>query len=351
MLFSLLIDQDQDADHCTLWDIYYDTYLQEETATRLQSHLQTLLSLSESLEAWRESKYGPVLSFCDEGTLRLVRGNWSKCLAAAQSASKPAFDAELKRSRELGMGGSHGTVLTGIRSAAPYTSAAIMDASKSYGHFWEHGSLTRTDATVPNPLIAGVVTADTLLHYGTDPLLGFHLAAGLADLAPESPFAIDGQTSGLERLVAAAVLQFKQWATAFRAQIAHGLRVRFTVADALTFCRVLRDAGTSEAMKPMFYRRQFDLSPYVLDSHEYRKPGGAPHFFDVVDTSNLSDHLGALNLIVSASPLLKDTVTSTLYLENLVRKSADRHAELDNLLCGHAPTVSLILGVSAVEYW
>lgn len=123
------------------------------------------------------------------------------------------------------------------------------------------------------------------------------------------------------------------------------------VADALTFCRVLQDAGTSEAMTSMFYRRQFDMSPCVLDSHEYRQPGGAPYLFDVVDTSNLSDHLGALNLLVSASPLLKNTVTSTLYLESLVRKSADRHTELDSLLCGHAPTVSLILGVSAVEYW
>lgn len=249
------------------------------------------------------------------------------------------------------MGGSHGTVLTGLRSAAPYARAAIMDASKSHGHFWEHGSLTRKDATVPNPLIAGVVTASTLLHYGTDPLLGFHLATGLADLAPGSPLAIDGQTGGLERLVAASVLQFKQWVAAFRAQTDQGLHVRFMVADALTFCQVLQDAGTSEAMKPMFYRRQFDMSPCVLDPQEYGKPGGAPHFFDVVDTSNLSDHLGALNLLVSASPLLKDAVTSTLYLESLIRKSADRHAELERLLCGHAPTVSLILGVSAVEYW
>lgn len=79
---------------------------------------------------------------------------------------------------------------------------------------------------------------------------------------------------------------------------------------------------------------------------------GALQFsFDVIDTSNLADHLGCLNLLAAASPLLNPTVTSMIFTEMLVlrEENIDRYAKA--LLCGDLPTVALLFGLMPVQHW
>jgi hypothetical protein len=93
------------------------------------------------------------------------------------------------------------------------------------------------------------------------------------------------------------------------------------------------------------------LEPLILCETEYGKDGKAPRRFDVIETSNLSGHLGALNILTSAGSLLKDAPWSTLYMEILARGPVSENQKFEALLCGHAKTISILLGLSPVEYW
>ncbi|KAK8050303.1 hypothetical protein PG994_012033 [Apiospora phragmitis] len=343
--------RDDNSDSSLLWNIYYDIYLTKAAAAVLTAQLEKLLAISDSLETWRQSKYGEAISFCDEGTLGLAREFWSKCLASAEALDKSALEKELRRTRQLEAGGESSLMLTGVRSASPGAVNALKVLPETHAQYWKTGSLTESTADLPNPLMCSILSQHTLLHRATDPVLGFHLATAFSKISSSSPLRIDGQSQGMERLVQAATTQFREWVGAFQSQLKHGVKVSFAVADALNFCQALNDARGGSDGTPTVYRRQFDMSGYELDPTHYSSSDDNGLLFDVVDTSNLADHLGAVNLLVLASPLLKPMASSTLYLETLMKGASHRQAELDDLLLGHAPMISLLLGVSAVESW
>lgn len=226
-----------------------------------------------------------------------------------------------------------------------------MTLPQTHAQYWKAGSLTESKADLPNPLLGSILSQHMLLHRATDPILGFHLATAFANIASGSPLRIDEQSTGKERLVQAATTQFREWVKAFQSQLKHGVTVSFAVADALNFCQALKVASSGSNKASTVYRRQFDMSGYELDPDRYSSCDSKGVLFDVVDTSNLADHLGAVNLLILASPLLKPKGSATLYVETLMKGAVNRQAELDDLLLGHAPMTSLILGISAVESW
>lgn len=100
-----------------------------------------------------------------------------------------------------------------------------------------------------------------------------------------------------------------------------------------------------------WYRQQYSLEPLRLDSQDYVAQGKAPLTFNVINTTNLVDHLGAINILVAASPLLDGSLSATLYMESLVRQEKDQQALIERLVCGHFPSVSILLGLFPIGYW
>lgn len=49
---------------------------------------------------------------------------------------------------------------------------------------------------------------------------------------------------------------------------------------------------------------QYTMVPFILDGKDY-KDGRAPLVFNVIDTSNLADHVGMVNLLIATTPLLE----------------------------------------------
>lgn len=88
------------------------------------------------------------------------------------------------------------------------------------------------------------------------------------------------------------------------------------------------------------------MEPLNLDGS-----GVGPLSFNVIDSSNLFDHVGPLNLLVAAAPLLKSTISATMYTESLVAHHRDREELRARMLCGHFPTMSILLGLVSAEYW
>jgi hypothetical protein len=89
----------------------------------------------------------------------------------------------------------------------------------------------------------------------------------------------------------------------------------------------------------------------VLDGPDYAFGAEAPVGFDVIDTSNLCDHLGSLTLLTATSPLLRDHAAAILYTELLAKNHRNYRQVLDQVLCGHVTTLSTLLGLFPIEYW
>ena len=88
---------------------------------------------------------------------------------------------------------------------------------------------------------------------------------------------------------------------------------------------------TRDDISAHWYRGLYQLEPLVLDSENYATNGKAPLSFNVIDTSNLMDNAGAINVLVATSPLLENSISATLYTESLVKREESHKALINKL--------------------
>ncbi|OQV09597.1 hypothetical protein CLAIMM_13704 [Cladophialophora immunda] len=363
LLLTLLLDDVDGSNDASIWNIYYHLCLDSNALELLGTQATKLHELAASMQSWHGGQYGRKFRFCDEGTLTKVRNIWDtyrftrlnrddreRFLERSKAAMQRAME-----SRAYHLGGTS-SVISGLRSAAPASTGAIHDAPKLHQHYWDHGSTDREGndsrrTDTPNPMF---VTDRSTLHYGTDPLLGFHLATAYTPLTEQSPFHSEAMThdSSCFRVVEAAQLQFRSWARSLRQYPVSCLTIRFFAGDAISFLYALQQKKITRSERAAgVYRDPYHAEPLVLDGEEYTDSTRAPLTFGVIDTSNLIDHVGALNLLVAATPLLDEGRSASLYTESLVKQEKTHTAYIDNLLKGHFPTISTLLGLFPVEYW
>ena len=322
-----------------------------------------LYSLASSLQAWHQSEYGKSLRFCDATTLQKVRAIWKYYAAeglSVQEQKKQAthFFSQLDRARRRKQQWGTGAVMTASRSAAPIGFSALEDCPSLHDHYWRHG-VTETDqssiskASCPNPMF-GFPDHETLeLHYGTDPLLGFHLAAAYAPLEADSRNHLGDQVSSrLPAPVRTARLQFRAWAHSFKRHQSMHLTLRFFSGDAVTFCHSLRGIGNRyDQGSCTYYRDNWGFARIDFENSDYFSSCKAPTSFDVIDTSNLIDHIGAPNVLTATIPLLAFKRQATIYTEILVGSEKDPSSRIDKLFNGNIATISLLLGLFPCTYW
>ncbi|KAI1464937.1 uncharacterized protein F4812DRAFT_462259 [Daldinia caldariorum] len=349
LLFTLLVD-DISAD--SAWEIYFHFRIDDSSKKVIKDQAQKLLCLSDNLDQWSEGRYGSMLRFCDGKSLQEVRQVWMK-YALDQPKTNASFEKDFENTRRLLrlMNGPSERIINGLRSAAPLSLSLRGQVLEANELFWKYGSLSKHPGTVPNPLFSESMSTDNYLHYGTNPILGFHLATAKANLATGSPLYPEKDHSEILDVTAAAKTQFREWVAAFREISETRITLRFTVSDALSFGHALQAISNSRGSSTCLFRRQFDATPIEFDPKAYATLNSTPTRFDMIDTSNLADSLGALNLLLAAAPLLKESASSTLWMETLIRTEKTQNRPFDALLPGHALTISLLLGLSPVEYW
>ncbi|KAG8669903.1 hypothetical protein FPOAC1_009305 [Fusarium poae] len=351
-----LLDEDCKLSNEQLWNVYYHFYVDEETAAAVLQTATKLLTASKSLAEWNTSNFANSIKFCDADSLSDVRRVWmiiKNAAAKCQSGDyMETFQQNVKPSKDHHdeMIGERGANISAMRSAAPLSLQAGVELIEVSREYWKEGTVTPRQATdkSPNPLLVSLLSDNSLLHYGSDPIMGFHLATAYAALLEGSPLEPKGPKQDFPAS-AAAKSQFNEWIAAFKS-LKKNILIRFAVADALTLCHSFQTAQATG--KPAnLYRRTWDSRSLVLDLKEYGKGGTGPSSFDMIDTSNLCDHIGALNILVAVGPLLKDEPWASLFTELLLKSGNSKDNGLDKLLCGHAPTISLLLGFSPVQYW
>ncbi|OAX80912.1 hypothetical protein ACJ72_04749 [Emergomyces africanus] len=356
LLYTLVLDDNEGADGALLWNIYYHLFIDDQSLSVLESQVKKLCRFSCSLRYWHKSKYGHVLRFCDSKTLDLVRDVWFSYIHISDKATYTAsFRSAIQACLDVKAAATgSGMNLNGARAAAPNAAQALKDLPCLHSRYWKNGS-TSNDAKTrnarPNPTLAPLENDSAMLHFATDPLLGFHLITAYTPLDPQSPFyrKEPGNTHA-QSAVEAARLQFNTWCRSLKDDH-KSMTIRFFAGDALAFCHTLQHLNTTEEISANWYRSFYHFDTLSLDGEDYAPNGVAPLSFDVIDTSNLIDFLGGINLFIAAGPLLRKKLSSTLYAGSLIECVPDVDMLLDTLFAGNFPTVSLLLGVFPVQYW
>ncbi|KAJ2900036.1 hypothetical protein MKZ38_002689 [Zalerion maritima] len=360
ILLTRIIDDPDGKTDGDNWDIYYHLYIDQEQAESVRAQAKTLHQLASSLSMWNESKYGKVIRFCDAGTLSRVRQLWAFYSTQRSGPEQSRFEESFKQRIQNINKFKNGTEsdielnMAGLRSAAPAQMEAVVDLAGLHHVFLKHGSpdgkaASRLDETFrANPMFTSPDPAVTL-HYGSDPIIGFHTARAYV---PRVDAQQPSTMPGVSRPVAAAREEFRTWIESFRRHHNDKLTLRFFVGDAIAFAQCLQHHRVEPNVQSAnWYRERTGFEPLVLDGPDYGPSGTAPLSFTVIDTSNLSDHLGTLNLLTAASPLLAGKLSATLYTESLVRHTKTTLDLVENILCGDCATMSLLLALVPAGYW
>ncbi|VDC05361.1 unnamed protein product [Peniophora sp. CBMAI 1063] len=340
---SLILD---DGPQDLLWNIFYHTYLDQDSKDLLVSQCRRLIALAKTPQTWRASSYFGVIRFSTDHTLAEVCRFWQSYVDMYElpDVRYEALTTKFRVHCQTVVEENSGIMFS--RGAGPMGPRAAETMTAVFKQFWKSGVSAGTStskATFLNPtFIYSRGEEATSLHYGQCPITPFHLAP-----------AFDGGKSSptVAQVVRLAKDQFATWCTAFRVASAgeHAPVVRLIWGDALAVSSSLRAFAETGRSEPGFLYAQWSAKPIRFDSLDYAK-GDAPTTFDVIDTSNLNDHLGLLNLLIVAEPLLA-SCHSVLYTEALTAAAGtDAEEYALKLLRTDFPTLALLLNLCPADY-
>ncbi|KAJ7481765.1 hypothetical protein FB451DRAFT_1237083 [Mycena latifolia] len=178
------------------------------------------------------------------------------------------------------------------------------------------------------------------------PMASFHLASVLGNHRHE-PTETD--------IVTAAKMEFQGWCSSFHKSVVASPpkkipSIRFIVGEATAVCHSLHTYATTGALTAGIPVAKWNTHFIALDQHEYLARG-APTTFNIIDTSNLDDHIGCLNVIIASVPLLPAPPEYfVLYTESLLFHNRDATKEFANYLHVDLSTFGHLVGICPVDY-
>ncbi|KAF9067980.1 hypothetical protein BDP27DRAFT_1383821 [Rhodocollybia butyracea] len=330
LLLTMIIDN---TSLLTMWKIFFDMKIDRDSHSKLIDHCKKLRQYSDSEKAWADSPYGAIIKFSTLHTFEQARHHWKFYLemetlpADRRKSIRDAFSKQLKDATQ--MFDSKTTVLSPARAAGPL----MYKAASIYGEHTRHYATTG----VSSP------REGCNVHYGTSPLTPFHSSA-LFGNATRPPRMTD--------VIQAAQKQFGEWCDSYRSRATHPSKIvlRFLVGEATAVCGAFRSLNATQNVHTRIPVSQWKASMLTFDAAQYSAPNNAPTTFNVVDTSNLIDHVGLLNILVAVLPLR--TANGIIYTESLLYKgeSEDAAKEFAARLFADLGTMTLLLGVAPVDY-
>ncbi|KAF9066737.1 hypothetical protein BDP27DRAFT_985080 [Rhodocollybia butyracea] len=348
VLFSMLIDGKIASK--IVWSIFFDTMLDSTSYSILVEHCQKLYELSLTQEEWRKSPYGSLLLFSTSHSLEKIRYHWKLYVDmetlplsrrnGISNAFLAAFSSQKKEAE------THVVLsFSAARSAGPLLAHSLPVLSEHYQHYRTTG-VTSTDpkvvasATQVNPMFVYSLGGEGYnVHYGTSPLIPFHFAPLFGNAAKK--------VLSAKNAVEAAMEQFRLWSSAYRTKVSTVI-LRFLVGEATSVSKAFQALSAGNTVQTRIPVAQWQATMLEFDAEQYAVSGPAPKIFDVIDTSNLVDDVGLLNVLISAIPLRKSD--GIIYTESLVSKEEDSIREFKNSLFADLGVITLLLGVAPLNY-
>lgn len=359
LLYTLVADfpeQNVEEHISRMWNLYYHFFIDQSTLDVLLKQCQRLVDVSTDLPVWNSSKYGSFIRFCDAHTLSSIRRHWMLYIET-DNFSKNEKDSLRKRfrrdSREEAKHLNFGLTC----SAGPLWMELPKDlAMKHFHHYWGTGVVVEdaedaAAAKLINPTFAySMMGLGFELHYASDPLLSFHLAEALAPVKGTNPKKSVISTS----LIKSAMSQFRGWCQALSTRLRSvnsTFVVRFFVGDVLAFCRALHYCAITDDGNTGLYASSWSSVLIDLERGDYTGTSSfrAPLQFNVIDTSNLTDHVGLLNILPVCKPLMQRSPSSVLHTNSLHHLNESGSDFLKGL-CGDVSILSIILDLIPISY-
>ncbi|KAF9026964.1 hypothetical protein BDZ89DRAFT_952571 [Hymenopellis radicata] len=357
MLLTMIIDH-QYTDAGIIWNSFFHMKIDQTTFAAVIDQSRKLLDISSTIEKWEASSYGGVLKFCTVNTLPDLRRHWQlwvdfEALSPQQRKEMEATfaagcDAALKRSPGAA---------PASRAFGPLMAFGLAAAMQSFGLFWTTG----TTYTEPKSIKKASHVNPTFLyclgrkgfhvHYGTDPLSLFHLAPDLAGTA-------DLVTMDLSAIRKSAQSQFSAWCNGYRSALNSQSRrtapvIRFAATDAIAFGKALGAFHTNRSLETPIPVRQWKATSVTLSCDYLQGDKICPSRFNVIDTSNLNDHIGLWNVLIISAPLLsnRSTPSCVLYTEFLLTGAdEDTTKHFTDSLYSDITVLGLLLGLVPVDF-
>lgn len=334
----------------SLWNTYYHFLLAESDLQLLQNHTRALASYSASLTAWQRSPFGALIDITSETTLAALHRVWT-IYAECKNLSK---HGELGRDlwSQMQQAFSEGARTYGwndSRSAGVHAHGAVKAIEFCHNHYWTQGVAVATDAAATdatpsfmNPSMscssadANVFTVPRRTSY----LTGFHFPAA-CETASDRPVSETARS-----ITQAAKLEFAEWCKDFsRAVKLNRIHLIVHCGEALRFAHELQSLQSQATALPKVFRIYTGQhSGQVLKTCPASRQK-LTSLFHVIDTSNLTDHVGLLAILPAVTPLLHTTSASTLYTETLKAKDDADDSSLQEMLGADPITAAATLGV------
>ncbi|KAF8593184.1 hypothetical protein BDV93DRAFT_393786, partial [Ceratobasidium sp. AG-I] len=343
LLFALIEDNEPIE---RTWDIFYHFHIDIAASKLITTFATELARASSSLSEWEKSKYHSFLKVVDAQTLSALHTHFT-FYAEFPNISSARLKKLRQQQTQLSRKCASQQNMSASRSAGIMWYQAMQPVSILFQRYWKTGTTFSEnevykikDATELNPTFSYSMAGEKFNpHYGTFPQ-GFHLAPAFAPVSSELP----STASAMD----IAKQQFRDWCDAFRqSRVSNSIIVRFFAGEALAFCRALDLLTRTDQKKPGVI-----TAPWTASQVDFSSCGSMPNSFDVIDTSNLLDHLGALNLLVATQPLLKPHPASqaVVYTETLLPSGKDATQSFTDRLCMDVPTAALLLGLAPRPY-
>ena len=356
LLFTMAVDNElSDAALSKIWNTFFHFFLDRESHAFLIQQCKALIKVSGSIAAWNDSKYAKFIRLCNVNTLVQLRRHWELYFQAGKlsAAGKRRLKEMVLSSIRVTKSTRHGeSYFIPCRSAGPYFLRSMEPTSEIFQHYWKTG-ITSLDphavaaATIVNPTFVYSLTGEGFdLHYATIPISAFHLAPSFLTSNRDTPTATE--------LVDCAKSQFYNWIKHFRAFVTDKpgkLTIRLFAGDALFLCRALAHHAGTGKVAPNLTVAPWDTTPLALDGGGYDFNGGAPTSFNIVETSNVMDHIGLLNVLIAAVPILSPVPSATLFTEALPYSGEDATKSINKKFCIDLSTIGLLLGLAPVNYF
>ncbi|KAJ7596033.1 hypothetical protein C8J56DRAFT_853074 [Mycena floridula] len=341
ILFTMVIDK---IDFTTIWKSFFHFKLDQKSYDILGSHCEKLARFSTNVEKWDRSSYGDVLKMSTKHTLSEVRRHWLLYIRFASIPSQRKYDIQSAFDKTASLTASD-IVVGSVRSAGPtiFQGDALVVFPLQFGTYWKTGvTLTEevASATLLNPTFVYSLGGEGCsVHYGTDPMAAFQHSQLFGNSKKEQV--------GVEELVKSARAQFFSWCSAYSDSTSSLSRqapvVRFFVGEATAVCRAIQTCRSTMMLKTEIPTALFSASLLELRTDQ-------PTTFTVVDTSNLDDHIGLLNVLVSTIPILSIDSPSVLYSESLLFWGRNGTKEFRGALFANISLTALLLGLCPVDY-
>ncbi|KAH7304622.1 hypothetical protein B0J17DRAFT_736480, partial [Rhizoctonia solani] len=330
-----------------VWDIFYHFKIGDQVLGLITRQTQTLYEYSQDTEAWRKYPCSSYLKMVDIRTLDELRSYWNKYATFERLALEQKdkfFEQQARMSARMATRLGGATVQGPSCSAGMLWPEALAPVTDLFRKYWQTGTTFTLARDIQNAknlnsaFVYSMSGEEFLPNDGTFPQR-LHLISAVAPLKSDPTGSTPTQGSAID----ISKQQLKVWCESFcERRKTQNLTIRFFAGDAITFCCALDSLRvTGESTTDIF------VANYRAAQIHFDQDNTTPTSFDVIDTSNLTDHVGLLNLLIVAHPLLKETPASqsVLYTESLLPFGKDPTKSFPERIYTDIPTWRCCLGL------